>query len=127
MEVLRGAYERDRKKNNAKSYIFVRKQQIGNVERNVFAKKVHHYGKTVNGRYYSPRTETVEYVKYNGKYMQLKKYKEMMKAKNLYKSPSPKAKSPIIKKCKKDCVSINKICNTKTGRCNKIKSVKAKR
>lgn len=114
MEMLRGAYERDRKLKNAKAYTFVRKQQIGNVERNVFVK------------------DSNEYVKHNGKFMKLKNYKELMKSKNLYKSPSPQ-KSPSLQKlsspkkpCKKDCSLIKKVCNNKTGRCNKPKVSKKK-
>jgi hypothetical protein len=127
MEMLRGAYERDRKNKIAKAYTFVRKQKIGNVERNVFVKEIKHYGKHVNGSYKSPFSEKVEYVKYNGKYMKLKNYKELMKSKNLYKSPSPQKLSSPRKSCKKDCSLIKKVCNNKTGRCNKPKVLKLKK
>ena len=125
MEMLRGAYERDRKKKNAKAYTFVRKQKIGNVERNVFIKEFKHPKQFINGVWKSPYSEKIEYVKYNGKYMRLKNYKELMKSKNLYKSPSPPKLSPVKKPCKKDCSLIQKMCNNKTGRCNKIKAPKA--
>lgn len=113
MELLRNqaSYERKQKLRNQRDYVFVRKQQIGKVERNIFSKKTKIPG--------TERVQTVEYVKHNGKYMQLKNYKDMMKKKNLYQSPSP-----VLKKCKKDCPSIKKVCNTKTGRCNKIKTSK---
>lgn len=124
MEMLRSAYERDRKLKNAKAYTFVRKQQIGNVERNVFVKELKHPGKWVNGSRKSPYTEKVEYVQHNGKYMKLKNYKELMKSKNLYKSPSPQKLSSPGKSCKKDCILIKKVCNKKTGRCNKPKVTK---
>ena len=79
MELLRNvaAYERSKKKRDEKIYLFVRKQQFGKVERNVYA-KVH---KLPGGD-----TKKLEYVKYNGKYMQLVNYKDLMKKKNLYKS-----------------------------------------
>lgn len=115
MELLRNqaAYEKARNKQNAKVYEVVRKQQIGNVERKVFRKL------GSDGKY-------KEYVRYNGRYVQLKNYKEIMKKKNLYKSPSPvrsasSKRSAEGKKCKKDCAAIKKICNKKTGRCNKPK------
>jgi hypothetical protein len=115
MELLRNqaAYERNKKQRNAKTYTFVRKQMIGKVERNVFAKH-----QNVEGV-----MKKVEYVKHNGKYMQLKRYKDMMKQKNLYKSPSS---SPAGKKCKKDCEAIKKICNKATGRCNNLKKTSKK-
>lgn len=111
MELLRNQaiYERNRKNRNAKNYTFVRKQMIGKLERNVFSKQ-----QMVDGS-----MKKLEYVKHNGKYVQLKKYKELMKKKNLYKSPSPEGK-----KCKKDCVAIGKYCNKITGRCNKVKTTK---
>lgn len=112
MELLRNvaAYERSKKKRDEKIYQFVRKQQFGKVERNVYA-KVH---KLPGGA-----TKKLEYIKYNGKYMQIVNYKDLMKKKNLYKSPSPKASSSGDgKKCKKDCVALGKDCNKKTGRCN---------
>ena len=116
MELLRNqaAYERNKNKKNAKIYEVVRKQQIGNVERKIYRKL------GSDGKY-------KEYVKYNGRYVQLKNYKEIMKKKNLYKSPSPvrKSASPVRsaegKKCKKDCAAIKKVCNKKTGRCNNPK------
>ena len=125
MELLRNvaAYERSKKKRDEKIYLFVRKQQFGKVERNVYA-KVH---KLPGGD-----TKKLEYVKYNGKYMQLVNYKDLMKKKNLYKSPSPtKAASPKAsspgdgKKCKKDCVALGKVCNKKTGRCIAKKASKS--
>jgi len=111
MELLRNqaAYEQQKKKRDEKLYSFVRKEKIGNVERKVYSK----VNKSIDG------TKKVEYVKHNGKYMQFKNYKEMMKKKNLYKSPSPQAK-----KCKKDCVAVKKVCNKVTGRCNKPKTKK---
>jgi hypothetical protein len=108
MELLRNqvAYEQQKKKRDEKLYSFVRKEKVGNVERKVYLK----VKKSSEG------TKKVEYVKHNGKFMQLKNYKEMMKKKNLYKSPSPQGK-----KCKKDCKAIKKECNKVTGRCNKPK------
>ena len=110
MDLLRNVtqYEANKKKRDAKIYQFVRKQKLGNVERIIWQKPVDN--------------KMVEYVKYNGKYMQLKNYKIMMKQKNLYKSPSPIRESPKKsessgKKCKKDCESIGKVCNKKSGRC----------
>lgn len=105
MDLLRNvaAYENNKKKRDAKIYALVKKEKIGNVERNIFSKDGNHY------------------VKHNGKYMQLKNYKEMMKKKNLYKSPSP-----VKKGCKRDCVAIKKICNEKTRRCNNPKKVSKK-
>lgn len=136
MEMLRGAYERDRKLKNAKAYTFVRKQKIGNVERNVFVKNMPKPDKWVTGRIdrviydkWVDKTQLqnkVEYVKYNGKYMQLKNYKELIKSKNLYKSPSYQKVSSPGKSCKKDCSLIKKVCNKKTGRCNKPKETKKK-
>lgn len=113
MELLRNqaAYEMNKKQRDAKTYTFVRKQMIGKVERNVFAKH-----QNVEGV-----MKKVEYVKHNGKYMQLKRYKDMMKQKNLYKSPSPEGK-----KCKKDCQAIKKYCNKLTGRCNNSKKTSKK-
>jgi hypothetical protein len=103
MELLRNitAYENNKKKRDAKIYTLVKKEKIGNVERNIFLKDEKHY------------------VKHNGKYMQLKNFKEMMKKKNLYQSPTPQGK-----KCKKDCVAVKKVCNKVTGRCNKPKTKK---
>ena len=108
MELLRNqaAYEQQKKKRDEKLYSFVRKEKVGNVERKVYLK----VNKSNEG------TKKVEYVKHNGKFMQLKNYKEMMKKKNLYKSPSPQGK-----KCKKDCKAIKKEGNKVTGRCNKPK------
>jgi hypothetical protein len=93
-----GHYERIRKAKNDKNYQVVRKDKIGNLDRNIYIKN------------------NIEYVKYNGKYMQLKNYKTVMKNKGLYRSPEPS------KECKKDCESLNKMCNKKTGRCNIKKS-----
>lgn len=81
---------------NAKKYVLVRSDLVGNQKRNIYIK------------------DSNEYIKHNGKYIQLKNYKEMVFKKNelqLNKS----------KPCKKDCAAENKICNKKTHRCNKIK------
>jgi len=120
MDLLRNVaqYEANKKKRDAKVYQFVRKQKLGNVERIIWQKPVDN--------------KMVEYVKYNGKYMQLKNYEAMMKRKDLYKqqvnfqkmllaSPkkpqSPEKPESPGKECKKDCKAIGKVCNKKTGRC----------
>ena len=113
MDLLRNIaiYEANKRKRDAKRYTFVRKEKIGKLERNVFSKQK-----------FDTKTNTfitAEYVKHNGKHMELNNFKTLMKKKNLYTSPSP-IKSPVEKSkinCKKDCVSINKECNFKTGRC----------
>jgi len=101
MDLVRRAYvgEKDRKAKNAKQYTLVRSDLVGNQKRNIF------------------RKDSKEYIKHNGKYIQLKKYMEM----------ALKKKELLLKKsqpCKKDCAAENKICNKKTHRCNKIKEEK---
>ena len=121
MDLLRNVaqYEANKKKRDAKVYQFVRKQKLGNVERIIWQKPVDN--------------KMVEYVKYNGKYMQLKNYEAMMKRKDLdkqqrnfqkmlfaspKKTESPEKPELPGKECKKDCKAIGKVCNKKSGRCN---------
>jgi hypothetical protein len=125
MDLLRNVarYEANKKKRDAKVYKFVRKQKLGNVERIIWQKPVDN--------------KMVEYVKYNGKYMQLKNYEAMMKRKDFWKQvrifnnrlftkkpESPKKPKSPGRQCKKDCESINKVCNKKSGRCNVPPKVK---
>lgn len=122
MEILRSAYERDKKLKNENAYTFVRKQKIENVERNVFVKKMPRPDKWVTSRLdrviydkWVDKTVPVnstEYVKHNGKFMQLKNYKELLKSKNKYPD-SQKLSSPG-KSCKKDCSLSKKESNKKT-------------
>jgi hypothetical protein len=122
MEILRSAYERDKKLKNENAYTFVRKQKIGNVERNVFEKKMPRPDKWVTSRLdrviydkWVDKTVPVnstEYVKHNGRFMQLKNYKELLKSKN--KSPSSQKLSSHGKSCKKDCSLSKKESNKKT-------------
>lgn len=89
--------EKDRKAKNAKKYTLVRSEIVGKQKRNIY------------------RKDSKEYIKYKGKYVQLKNYMKMVIQKNdlqLKKNP-----------CKKDCASENKICNKITKRCNKKKEV----
>ena len=93
MDLVKRAYigEKDRKAKNAKQYILVRSDFVGNQKRNIFSK------------------DSKEYIKHNGKYIQLKKYMEMaLKKKELQLKKS--------QPCKKDCAAENKICNKKTRR-----------
>ena len=125
MDLLRNVaqYEANKKKRDAKVYKFVRKQKLGNVERIIWQKPVDN--------------KMVEYVKYNGKYMQLKNYEAMMKRKDSWKQirifnnrlftqkpESPKKSKSSGKQCKKDCKAIGKVCNKKSGRCNVPPKVK---
>lgn len=101
MDLLKRAYdgEKDRKAKNAKQYILVRSDLVGNQKRNIFSK------------------DSKEYIKHNGKYIQLKNYMEkVLKKKELQVKKS--------QPCKKDCAAENKICNKETHRCNKIKEEK---
>jgi len=107
MDLINRGYigDRDRKLKNAKRYILVRSALIGKQKRNIYIK------------------DSKEYIKHNGKYVQLKKYMENMINKEILqinKGIEKTKKSP----CKQDCVAKNKICNTKTKRCNKIKEKK---
>ena len=99
MEILTATTNKNNRAKNAKRYIVLYSQKIGNKMMNVYSRN------------------SKEYVRHNGKYMQLTKYKDLLKAKGLYKSPT----KLIEKNCKRDCKLIEKICNKKTGRCNKIK------
>lgn len=89
--------EKDRKAKNAKKYTLVRSEIVGKQKRNIY------------------RKDSKEYIKYKGKYVQLKNYMKMVIQKNDLQ----------LKKnsCKKDCASENKICNKITKRCNKKKEV----
>lgn len=104
MDLLNMGYigEKDRKAKNAKKYILVRSDIVGKQKRNIYSK------------------DSKEYIKHNGKYIQLKNYMKIMLQKNeLYlKNINP---------CKKDCAAENKICNKITGRCNNKKEKAPKR
>lgn len=80
-----------------KKYELVRSIMYGNQKRNIYIKN------------------SIEYIKHNGKFMQLKNYDEMKKKK--YNEQQKNG-------CKHDCKAENKICNKKTLRCNKIKEEK---
>ena len=93
--------EKERKAKNDKNYKLVRTVMYGEQKRNIYSKN------------------SLEYIKHNGKFMQLKKYNEMRKKKH-----NELMKKQQKKDCKKDCKAENKICNKKTLRCNKIKEEK---
>lgn len=105
MDLVRRAYvgEKDRKAKNAKQYILVRSALIGKQKRNIYIK------------------DSKEYIKHNGKYVQLKKYMKNMIDKEILQINKEIEKT---NPCKKDCAAENKICNKKTHRCNKIKEEK---
>jgi len=107
--------QRNKDKKNAKTYKQLRKEKLGNVERIIYVKEI----KIVsNSGRSSPIFEKKEYVRQNGKYIQLDNYKKKMNIKS-------SSKSSLVsgKKCKTDCKKIDKVCNKTTGRCNKVKKV----
>lgn len=95
MDLLKRGYigEKDRKEKNAKKYILVRSDIVGKQKRNIYSK------------------DSKEYIKHNGKYIQLKNFMKMViqKKESYLKNIFP---------CKKDCAAKNKICNKITHRCN---------
>ena len=115
--------QRNKDIKNAKTYKQLRKEKLGNVERIIYVKE---FKKVSNNGRSSPVFEKKEYVRHNGKYIQLDNYKKLMNIKSSSRSSSKSSsRSSLVsgKECKTDCKKINKICNKTTGRCNKIKNV----
>jgi len=124
MDYLFNAHiQRNKDKRNAKVYEIVRKEKLGNVERNIFVKEFKHPSTVLNGQYQPPYVEKREYVKHNGKYVQLSNYKKMMNIVSRPNSPKQVAKDVSSNVCKKDCAKVGKVCNKDTKRCNKVKKV----